>query len=154
MIEKIIQKVGDFCSWLSFALVILITLDVFLRYIFNFSSASLYELEWHFFAIIFLLGSSITLQKDEHVRVDILYRNSKPQYKKLVNTLGIIFFLFPTIGVLAYYSIDFVSTSWSVKEISTEPGGLKFVYLQKSLIFLFPIVLAFAGLKELYKLWK
>ena len=55
MIEKIIQKVGDFCSWLSFALVILITLDVFLRYVFNFSSASLYELEWHFFAIIFLL---------------------------------------------------------------------------------------------------
>ena len=71
MIEKIIQKVGDFCSWLSFALVILITFDVFLRYVFNFSSASLYELEWHFFAIIFLLGSSITLQKDEHVRVDL-----------------------------------------------------------------------------------
>ena len=57
MIEKIIQKVGDFCSWLSFALVILITFDVFLRYVFNFSSASLYELEWHFFAIIFLFIS-------------------------------------------------------------------------------------------------
>ena len=105
-------------------------------------------------ALIFLGCAGWAYLEDEHVRVDILYRNSKPQYKKLVNTLGIIFFLFPTIAVLAYYSIDFVSISWSVKEISTEPGGLEFVYLQKSLIFLFPIVLAFAGLKELYKLWR
>ena len=60
MIDKIIQKIGSVCSWLSFALVILITIDVFLRYIFNFSSASLYELEWHFFAIIFSFITSIS----------------------------------------------------------------------------------------------
>jgi len=114
----------------------------------------LQELTLYLHALIFLGCAGWAYLEDEHVRVDILYRNSEPRYKKLVNTLGIIFFLFPTIGVLAYYSIDFVSTSWSVKEISTEPGGLKFVYLQKSLIFLFPIVLAFAGLKELHKLWK
>ena len=95
MIEKIIQKVGDFCSWLSFALVILITLDVFLRYVFNFSSASLYELEWHFFAIIFLLGSSITLQKDEHVRVDVFYSKFSEKKKQIINLLGNVFFLLP-----------------------------------------------------------
>ena len=94
MIEKIIQKVGGFCSWLSFALVILITLDVFLRYIFNFSSASLYELEWHFFAIIFLLGSSITLQKDEHVRVDVFYNKLSNKKKEIVNLIGNVFFFF------------------------------------------------------------
>ena len=59
--EKIIKKIGDICSWLSFILVILISLDVFLRYVFNFSSASLYELEWHMFAVIFMVGSSLTL---------------------------------------------------------------------------------------------
>ena len=72
-LEKIIKRIGDSCSWLSFILVILISLDVFLRYIFNFSSASLYELEWHMFAIIFLIGSSLTLQRDEHVRVYVYY---------------------------------------------------------------------------------
>ena len=77
-----------------------------------------------------------------------------PEYKKLVNVLGILFFLLPTIGVLSYYAIDFVAASWSVKEISTEPGGLNFVYIQKSFIFLFPLVLALAGIKELYKTWK
>ena len=58
------------------------------------------------------------------------------------------------IGVLGYYAIDFVSASWSVYEISTEPGGLSIVYIQKSFIFLFPFVLALAGIRELYRLWK
>ena len=67
---------------------------------------------------------------------------------------GILFFLLPTVGVLGYYALDFVAASWSVKEISTEPGGLSIVYIQKSFIFLFPLVLALAAIKELYRTWK
>ena len=58
------------------------------------------------------------------------------------------------ICVLGYYALDFVAASWSVLEISTEPGGLNIVYIQKSFILLFPLVLALAGIKELYKTWK
>ena len=112
------------------------------------------ELALYVHALIFLGCAGWAYSEDEHVRVDIFYRNASPEYKKLVNVLGIFFFLLPTIGVLSYYAIDFVSASWSVKEISTEPGGLNFVYIQKSFIFLFPIVLALAGIKELYKIWK
>ena len=79
-IENIIKKIGQICSWLTLALVILISFDVFLRYLFNFSTASLYELEWHLFAIIFLLGSAYTLQKNEHVRVDVFYNKLSEKY--------------------------------------------------------------------------
>ena len=72
----------------------------------------------------------------------------------MVNSFGVIFLLAPMLGVIGYYSIDFISASWAVKEISTEPGGLSTVFIQKSFIFLFPTVLGIAGLKELYKLWK
>ena len=89
MVNKIIEKVENLCSWLSFSLVILITVDVFLRYVFNFSSASLYELEWHFFAAIFLLGSAVTLQKDHHVRVDVFYNKlSKKKKEAILKDLG------------------------------------------------------------------
>lgn len=148
------NKVGKFFALFLPLLLVLMIAVVVSRYFFGVGRTDLQELTLYLHALIFLGCAGWAYLEDEHVRVDILYRNSKSQYKKLVNTLGIIFFLFPTIAVLAYYSIDFVSISWSVKEISTEPGGLEFVYLQKSLIFLFPIVLAFAGLKELYKLWK
>ena len=134
MIEKIIQKIGSVCSWLSFALVILITIDVFLRYIFNFSSASLYELEWHFFAIIFLLGSSITLQKDEHVRVDVFYNKFSERNKKLVNLFGNLLFLIPFGIIISYTSIPFVEDSYNILESSPDPGGLPYRFLIKSVI--------------------
>ena len=134
MIEKIIQKIGNVCSWLSFALVILITTDVFLRYIFNFSSASLYELEWHFFAIIFLLGSSITLQKDEHVRVDVFYNSFSNKKKEIVNLIGNIFFLLPFSIIIFYTSIPFVEDSLMILESSPDPGGLPYRFVIKSII--------------------
>ena len=105
-------------------------------------------------ALIFLGCAGWAYSADEHVRVDIFYRNSSASHKKLINTLGTIFFLGPMIGVVGYYSIDFVTMSWSVKEISTEPGGLSFVFIQKSFIFLLPLVLMLAGTKELFKAWK
>ena len=134
MIDKIIEKVKNLCSWLSFLLVILITVDVFLRYVFNFSSASLYELEWHFFAAIFLLGSSVTLQNDEHVRVDVFYNRLSKKNKEVINLIGNIFFLVPFSLVIFYTSIPFVTDSFVILESSPDPGGLPFRFIIKSII--------------------
>lgn len=134
MIDKIIEKVKSLCSWLSFLLVILITVDVFLRYVFNFSSASLYELEWHFFAAIFLLGSSVTLQNDEHVRVDVFYNRLSKKNKEVINLIGNIFFLVPFSLVIFYTSIPFFTDSFVILESSPDPGGLPFRFIIKSII--------------------
>ena len=146
MIERIIQKVGNLCSWLSFALVILITIDVFLRYIISFSSASLYELEWHFFAIIFLLGSSVTLQKDEHVRVDVFYNKFSRKKKEIINLIGNAFFLIPFSIVIFYTSIPFVEDSLIILESSPDPGGLPYRFIIKSIIPLSFLLLAAQGI--------
>ena len=134
MIDKIIEKVKSLCSWLSFLLVILITVDVFLRYVFNFSSASLYELEWHFFAAIFLLGSSVTLQNDEHVRVDVFYNRLSKKNKEVINLIGNIFFLVPFSLVIFYTSIPFITDSFVILESSPDPGGLPFRFIIKLII--------------------
>ena len=145
---------GRFFARLIHVLLILVMIVVIGRYFFGIGRVDIQELALYVHALIFLGCAGWAYSEDEHVRVDIFYRNSSAEYKKLVNVLGILFFLLPTIGVLSYYAIDFVAASWSVKEISTEPGGLNFVYIQKSFIFLFPLVLALAGIKELYKTWK
>jgi len=67
-IETVIDWVGEHVSLLNFVLVILICIDVALRYMFSFSKNWILELEWHFFAIIFLLGAAYTLKYDKHVR--------------------------------------------------------------------------------------
>ena len=145
---------GRFFARLIPVLLVLVMIVVIGRYFFGIGRVDIQELALYVHALIFLGCAGWAYSEDEHVRVDIFYRNASPEYKKLVNAFGIFFFLLPTIGVLSYYAIDFVSASWSVKEISTEPGGLNFVYIQKSFIFLFPIVLALAGIRELYKIWK
>ena len=145
---------GRFFARLMPILLILVMVVVIGRYFFGIGRVDIQELALYVHALIFLGCAGWAYSEDEHVRVDIFYRNASSKYKKLVNLLGLFFFLLPSISVLSYYAIDFVSASWSVKEISTEPGGLNFVYIQKSFIFLFPIVLAFAGIRELYKTWK
>ena len=73
IIENLIKNTGETTSWLSLILVLVISTDVFLRYVFNYSTAAFYEIEWHLFACIFILGTSYTLQKNRHVRVDVFY---------------------------------------------------------------------------------
>ena len=145
---------GRFFARLIPVLLILVMVVVIGRYFFGIGRVDIQELALYVHALIFLGCAGWAYSADEHVRVDIFYRNASTDYKKAVNTFGIIFFLLPMIGVLGYYATDFVAASWSVQEISTEPGGLKIVYIQKSFIFLFPFVLTLAGVKELYRLWK
>ena len=151
LLEKIIKKIGDTCSWLSFILVILISLDVFLRYVFNFSNASLYKLEWHMFAIIFMIGSSLTLQKDEHVRVDVFYNKFSDKGKNIINLIGNIIFLLPFSLVIFYTSIPFVEDSFRILESSPDPGGLPFRFFIKSIIPISFLLLALQGILNVYK---
>lgn len=145
---------GRFFARLMPVLLLLVLVVVISRYFFGMGRADIQELALYVHALIFLGCAGWAYSADEHVRVDIFYRNASSKYQRVINTLGTVFFLGPMIGILGYYSIDFVATSWAVQEISTEPGGLSIVYLQKTIIFLFPLVLAFAGIKELYKAWK
>lgn len=143
--NKIANLIKKLCSRLSFFLVILLSSDVLLRYIFNFSTASLYELEWHVFAIIFLLGSVYTLHADEHVRVDVFYSKFSKKNKRLVNLIGNLFFLIPFGLVISYTSIPFVADSYNILESSPDPGGLPFRFLIKSIITISFFLLAVIG---------
>lgn len=134
VLKKIISKTGKISSWFSLALVLLISTDVLLRYVFNFSTASLYEMEWHLFAIIFLLASPYTLQKNKHVRVDVFYNNFSKRKKNIVDLIGNIIFLIPFSFIIFYTSLPFVEDSYSILESSPDPGGLPYRFIIKSII--------------------
>ena len=124
------------------------------RYVFGVGRADLQELALYLHALVFLGCAGWALTEEEHVRVDILYKDKSKSYKKLINTLGLVFFVLPVVFTISFYSIDFIKLSWLLKESSTEPGGLKTVYLHKTIILLFPLVLFLAAVKQLKELWK
>ena len=134
VLKKIISKTGKISSWFSLALVLLISTDVLLRYVFNFSTAALYEMEWHLFAIIFLLASPYTLQKNKHVRVDVFYNNLSKRKKNIIDLIGNIIFLIPFSFIIFYTSLPFVADSYSILESSPDPGGLPYRFIIKSII--------------------
>ena len=150
-IENLIKKTGQITSWLSLILVLVISTDVFLRYIFNYSTAGFYELEWHLFACIFILGSSYTLQKDRHVRVDVFYNEFSDRTKNWINLIGTIIFLLPFSYVIIISSIPFVENSYSILESSPDQGGLAFRFLIKSIIPIGFILFFLQGCLEVIK---
>jgi TRAP-type mannitol/chloroaromatic compound transport system permease small subunit len=92
------------------------------------------ELEWHCFAIIFLLGAASTLKHDKHVRVDVFYERFSEKKKAIINLTGSILFLIPFASLVIWSSLDFVKNSFLIHESSPDPGGLPARYILKACI--------------------
>ena len=122
-----------------------------LRYAFNKSTAALFELEWHLFAIIFMVGAAYTLKYDKHVRVDVFYTNFSPKRKAWVNLIGTVFFLIPFCVVIISTSIPFVIASYNIMESSADPGGLPYRFIIKATIPIGISLLLLQGVSELLK---
>ena len=150
-IENLIESTGKIVSWLSIILVAIIGVDVLLRYAFNKSTAALFELEWHLFAIIFMIGSAYTLKYDKHVRVDVFYTNFSVKRKAWVNLIGTVFFLIPFCVVIISTSIPFVIASYNIMESSADPGGLPYRFIIKATIPIGISLLLLQGVSELLK---
>ena len=138
-------------SWLTLILVLVIVIDVTLRYLFNSTSAASFELEWHLFALIFLVGASYTLQEDKHVRVDVFYHRFSERKKAWVNIIGTLFLLLPFCAIAFWESLSFVESSFSVRETSPDPGGLPARYIIKSAIPVGFLLLGLQGISVLMK---
>ena len=130
-IDRWFLNLGKVTSIFSIFLVLIILIDVVLRYLFSSSSAWLTELEWHVFSLIFLFGVVYTLQYDDHVRVDVWYTKMSEKQKLWVNLVGTIVFLIPWCLILLYTSYKYALHSWEMNEVSADPGGLGHRYIIK-----------------------
>ena len=136
LIEKIAELTGRAVSWLVLGMVLLIAYDVAMRYLFHIGSVGLQELEWHLFALIFLLGAGYTFKHDGHVRVDIFYhsRHMDKRRRAWVDLLGGLFFLLPFCLLIIISSAPFVANSFGMGEGSPDAGGLEYRFLLKAAI--------------------
>ena len=152
-IDHAIKVIGTAVSWLTLIMTIITFLIVILRYVFNIGSIWMQESLVWMHSAIFLLGAAYTLKLDEHVRVDIFYRSFSPKQKSWVNIIGAIFFALPVCIFLLIVTGDFVSSSWLVKEISRDAGGLLYpaIPLLKSMLLIMPLLIIFQIISILCK---
>ena len=152
-IDILNETIGRAASWLVLTMVLLICYDVTMRYSFHQGSVALQELEWHLFALIFLLGSAYTLKHNNHVRVDILYQSQylSNKHRALINIFGILLFLIPFCVLILITTWPFVENAYYYLEGSPDPGGLPYRYLLKGSILVAFTLLILQGLAELLR---
>ena len=148
-INQFNHKVGQMISWLTLLLVALVITVVLSRYLLGVGSIAIQESVSYVHAIIFMLGLAYTLQRGGHVRVDIFYRQFSAQRQALINLIGAVVFLLPFCGLILFGSWDYVMASWSIKETSSDTGGIAAVYLLKTLMIIMPITLALQGIAQI-----
>lgn len=145
------ETLGRTISWLNLMLVFMVCLVVILRYVLNIGSIAMQESAMYLHAIIFLGASGYTLKQDDHVRVDVFYRNMSPKKQALINSLGTLFLLTPVCLFIGIMSWEYIVSSWSIRETSNDPGGLPFIYLLKSLLLVMVVSLLLQGFAELLR---
>ena len=139
-------RVGRAVAWLTLLMVAIVFVGVALRYGFALGWIAMQESYVWLHGIVFMLGAGYTLLHDEHVRIDIVYRDASPRFKAWADLLGVLFLLLPMVAVIAWVGVPYVAESWARVETSGKAGGLPGVFLLKSVLLAFCALIALQGL--------
>ena len=140
-IDRFNTFIGYLCAFFVFSMVIVVFTVVVLRYGFNIGFIWMQEVYVWLHSFVFMLGAGFTYLANEHVRIDVFYREASKKYKAAFDLLGNIFLLLPFLYIIWKYSYPFVYRSFLMNEVSREAGGMPALYILKSAILWFCIVL-------------
>ncbi len=154
-LDRLTEWIGLGVGWLTLAMVLIGAYNAVVRYLgrffgWNLSSNAYLELQWYFFSLVFLLGAAYTLRRGAHVRVDVFYGRLSERGKAWINLLGTALFLLPFCGFCLWVSWPSVRNSWSIGEVSPDPGGLPRYPIKAAILVAF-VLLIVQGISEIIK---
>lgn len=149
MIERLIRYGANLTAIALAMLVVLVVYDASMRYLFSQGSTALQELEWHLFDVVILLSIAYTMREGAHVRVDILYDKFSKRTRKIIDIVATLFFIIPLSLLIIYIGYDFVHISFIQNEASSDPGGLPYRWIVKSLIIVAFVLLVLESMRIL-----
>ena len=149
-IDAMNERISLVADWLVLLSCLISAGNAFSRYAFGISSNAWLEIQWYMFGAVIMLGTSYTLKRNEHVRVDIVYANVSTRRQIGIDIFGSIFFLLPATIIMSYLCWPIFYNSWSLGEMSSNAGGL----IRWPVKILLPIgffLLSLQGISELIK---
>ena len=147
-IDRLTTAVGRVAAWLALAIVLLEFALVVARYLFALGSIWLSETVIYAHATLFMLAAAWTLRAGGHVRVDVFYAEASPRAQAIVDLAGSVLLLLPFALVLVWLGVPYAARSWAVLERSQEASGLPLVFVLKTLIPAFALLMALQGIAQ------
>ncbi len=151
VLEGTVEFFGKYTSLLWIALMLLIVANVLMRYTLGTNFIALEELQWHLYAVGFMVGLSYCVLHDGHVRVDVLAEHWHPRTRAIVEIIGLVVLFLPFCYFILSYAWPFVERSYRINEVSAAPGGLPMRWLIKSVILLAFTLMAMAAVARLIR---
>jgi TRAP-type mannitol/chloroaromatic compound transport system permease small subunit len=142
--------VGRSVAWLILAAVLVSAGNAAVRKAFDISSNAWLELQWYLFSAVFLLAAAYTLQRNEHIRIDIVSGMLGKRARDWIDLLGHLFMLMPFVIVMLTEALPFLETSFKQREMSPNAGGL-IIWPAKALILAGFALLFLQGISEIIK---
>lgn len=152
-IDRLNAVLGRAAAWCVLFMVAAEFLVVMLRYVFDVGSVWLQESVIYAHATLILLAAGWTLWAGGHVRVDVFYAGMSARSRAWVDLVGALLLMMPFMLALGFLSLPYVSRSWAIFERSREVGGLPLVWLLKTLIPLFAVLLGLQGIAQAIRAW-
>jgi TRAP-type mannitol/chloroaromatic compound transport system permease small subunit len=145
-IDRLNETIGVTVAWLALLVVLVEFTVVLMRYVFGVGSVKMQESIVYMHATVFMVGAGYTLLHNGHVRCDIFYAAATPRRQALVDLIGVVIFLLPTCGLIAWAGWPYVAQAWTVLEGSPEGSlGIPGVFMLKSVILVFAALVALQG---------
>lgn len=151
VLDALSDGVGKIISLVAIPILLIVFTTVVIRYLFGIAFVWLQDSYVWLTSLFFMGMVGSTLLHDKHVRVALFYGSASGRKRALVNALGVLILLWPTLIVIVLNCYRSISRSWQFLETSVNEGGLQFAYLHKSLIYLFCALLFLQGLSLLLK---
>ncbi len=149
-IDAVTRFIGYNVRWLILVAVIVSAANAIIRKTFDTSSNAWLELQWLLFGAVFMLAAAYTLQKNAHVRIDVISSRLSKMARDWIDLLGHLFMLLPITLILLWLSAPYFVESYAGGEMSTNAGGLP-VWPAKFLIFAGVLLLFLQMISEVIK---
>jgi len=145
-VSAVNRVIGEVLSWLALAMVLVCFTVVVQRYVFHFSVLALQDLYVWMNGAMFSGVAGYALLRDNHVRVDIFYRPASIRRKAIADLFGVVVFLLPFMIVVFVYGLPYVQRSWRIFEGSANIGGMPGLFILKTFIPVFTLLVGAQGL--------
>ena len=152
-IDGAIRSIGEVVSWVWIVLLLVIVVNVVLRYLFSEGRIEFEEIQWHLYSVGFMLGLPFAFVADSHIRVDVLRERFSAQTRAWIELYGLLLLFFPFVLLVIINAFPFISYSYSTSEISEAPAGLPYRWLIKSVLLIGFFMLFVAGVSRLSRVF-